>query len=147
MPASISPTAWSLENGVHAMSPASTTWWSANGNVPLCGLNGRRRREAWRMADGPSRAPGRYVVPVSKGTPTTATWARCTWSISGSRAKVEMPAKRGTANPSTGPRTRPGADGSSFVGSGGESGLIRPPGSGPLAHSFRLVSYIAPHRE
>jgi hypothetical protein len=28
-------------------------------------------RLAWRMADGPKRAPGRLVVPMSNGMPAT----------------------------------------------------------------------------
>ncbi len=58
-PASIWPTASSALNGVQAMSPASTTWASSKGKASNAGLYGRSRREPWRTAAGPKRAPGR----------------------------------------------------------------------------------------
>ena len=39
-----------------------------------------------RIADGPNRAPGRYVTPASNGTPTIATSQAVTSSRRGSRA-------------------------------------------------------------
>jgi len=63
----------------------------------------RSSREADRIPSGPKRAPGRNVVPESKGIPTTAMSHRPTSSRRGSRAKVAIPAKRGTLVASTGP--------------------------------------------
>ena len=57
--ASIWVTASSVLKGVQAMSPASTTWASAKGRESSAGLYGRSRREPWRTAAGPKRAPGR----------------------------------------------------------------------------------------
>ncbi len=58
-PASTSVMADAMSNGLQAMSPASTTCWTANGSISRAGLYGRSRREAWRTWDGPNRAPGR----------------------------------------------------------------------------------------
>ena len=52
--------------------------------------------------------PGRYDVPLSNGTPTTATSQRSTSSRRGSSAKVGGPAKRGVLLASIGPRSAPG---------------------------------------
>jgi len=57
----------SMEKGLAAMSPASTTCWSSNGMTRRAGLKGRSKRLACRMALGPNRAPGRYVTPASNG--------------------------------------------------------------------------------
>ena len=57
--ASICATASSALKGVHARSPASTTWASPKGEASSAGLYGRSRREASRTAAGPKRAPGR----------------------------------------------------------------------------------------
>ena len=65
-----------MSNGVHAMSPASTTCWAAKGWTSRTGVVRRSSRDAWRTAIGPKRAPGRKVTPLSKGTPTTATSQR-----------------------------------------------------------------------
>src|SRR4030095_15362405 len=51
-----------------------------------------------RTSRGPSRAPGRYDVPPSKGTPTMATSSPCGSSTCGSRMKVAGCAKRGEVN-------------------------------------------------
>ncbi len=51
------------------------------------------------MAWGPKRAPGRKLVPESNGMPSSATSQRSTSRSSGSLAKVEGPAKRGTTFP------------------------------------------------
>jgi len=59
-------------------------------------------------ADGPNRAPGRYEVPLSNGTPATATSQRLTSSRRGSSANVGGPAKRGVLVASMGPRSAPG---------------------------------------
>lgn len=65
-----------LSIGVMGISPQSTTlaqlWY---GFTPARALNPRSecwRPDAWRIARGPKRAPGRYVTAVSKGAPTTA---------------------------------------------------------------------------
>ncbi len=52
-------TASLMLNGFAAMSPASATWASANGEASWAGLYGRSSREASRMALPPKRAPGR----------------------------------------------------------------------------------------
>ncbi len=90
--ASTVSTASLMLNGLAAMSPASATWASANGEASWAGLYGRSRRLASRIALPPKRAPGRYETPVSKGTPTTAMSARGTSSRRGRRAKVAGPA-------------------------------------------------------
>ncbi|MDF9813354.1 hypothetical protein M2266_002585 [Streptomyces sp. SPB162] len=97
-------TASLMLNGLAAMSPASATWASANGEASCAGLYGRSSREASRMALPPNRAPGRYETPLSNGTPTTATSAVPTSSSRGSRANVAGPAYRGMRDESMGPR-------------------------------------------
>src|SRR5215472_8290093 len=103
--ASIWSTASLMSNGLHAMSPASATCWVPNGATRRPGCHGRSSREPCRTADGPNRAPGRYDVPLSNGTPTTATSQRVTSSRRGSIANVGGPAKRGVRLASMGPRT------------------------------------------
>lgn len=57
--ASTVSTASLMLKGLAAMSPASATCASANGDASWAGLYGRRRRDASRMALPPKRAPGR----------------------------------------------------------------------------------------
>src|SRR6185436_14876494 len=55
-----------------------------------------------RMPRGPKRAPGRFEVPMSKGTPTTAT-SSCSGALHpGRRMKVVIPANRGSSFPPIG---------------------------------------------
>jgi len=60
-----------------------------------------RRREPWRMPEGPKRAPGRYDVPVSKGAPRKAmsnlSASEARQGKYGRRPKVEMPEKTESA--------------------------------------------------
>src|SRR5690348_13767331 len=107
--ASIWSTASLMSNGLHAMSPASATCWTPNGATCRPGCQGRRSREPCRTAAGPNRAPGRYDVPLSNGTPTTATSQELTSSRRGSRANVGGPAKRGVLLASIGPRMGAGS--------------------------------------
>ena len=78
------------------MSPRSTTRnrsrtsWS-HGHRPSG--NSPARLDSSRMALGPSRVPERFVVPRSKGTPTTAISASSGSDRVGSRAKDRGPAK------------------------------------------------------
>ena len=48
--------------------------------------------DAERIASGPKRAPGRFVVAVSNGMPRTATSTSSGLSTSGQRANVFTPA-------------------------------------------------------
>ncbi len=48
-----------MSNGFTAMSPASTTWACAKGEVSVAGLYGRSSREDCRTWPDPKRAPGR----------------------------------------------------------------------------------------
>jgi hypothetical protein len=60
--------------------------------------------EASRSARGAWRAPGRFVVPPSQGTPRKPISAPCGSSAVriGRRIIVAMPAKRGTSSAETG---------------------------------------------
>ena len=56
-----------------------------------------------RIASGPKRAPGRIVVAVSNGTPSTATSTPSSQSATcGHRAKVLIPVYRGAFDASGG---------------------------------------------
>ena len=55
-----------------------------------------------RISRGPSRAPGRYEVPPSNGTPTIATSRPRGFSTCGSRMNVAGCANRGDLNDSRG---------------------------------------------
>ena len=55
----ISSTARRLSKGVQGRSPRSATRPTSKGDTPCSGLYPRSRRDAWRMALGPKRAPGR----------------------------------------------------------------------------------------
>src|SRR5215472_7996212 len=96
-----------MSNGLTARSPASTTWSLANGDTASAGLYGRRSLDDSLMCAGPNLAPGRYVTPLSNGTPSTTASALATSSILGSLAKVAGPENRGIFVASMGPTMSP----------------------------------------
>ena len=77
--------------GVTARSPQSTSDWLANTSMPSGGCHGRSSSEAARIASGPKRAPGRKLVAVSNGTPTTAASTPSGAVTCGNRANVRTP--------------------------------------------------------
>src|SRR5205807_8564661 len=70
-------------------------------------LDGRTRRDACRIAEGPSRAPLRYDVASSQGMPRNTLFAPTMSRRSGSRAYVATWANRGEVEASDGSVTRP----------------------------------------
>jgi hypothetical protein len=70
--------------------------------VSISGQYGLRIIDASRMAEGPNLALGRKDVPVSNGTPKTATSAPLSSFPWGSRIYVLTPLKRGDFKESTG---------------------------------------------
>src|SRR3989440_11702218 len=70
-------------------------------------LYGRTRRDACRMAEGPSRAPLRYDVASSQGMPRNTLFAPTMSRRRGSRAYVAIWANRGEVEASDGSVTRP----------------------------------------
>jgi hypothetical protein len=78
--------------GVTSRSPQSTSDWLANTSTSSGGCHGRSSSDAARIASGPKRAPGRKLVAVSNGTPTTAASTPSGSVRCGSRANVRTPA-------------------------------------------------------
>ena len=74
----------------------------SNGAARVAMLYGRISTDSARMARGPKRAPGRLEVPMSRGTPTTATSSWSSGVFAGKRMKVAMPPKRGIWLPPSG---------------------------------------------
>src|SRR5437016_13359887 len=70
-------------------------------------LYGRTRRDACRIAEGPSRAPLRYDVASSQGMPRNTLFAATISRRSGSRPYVATWANRGEVEASDGSVTRP----------------------------------------
>src|SRR5438093_11821559 len=70
-------------------------------------LYGRTRRDACRIAEGPSRAPLRYDVASSQGMPRNTLFAPTKSRRSGSRPYVATWANRGEDEASAGSVTRP----------------------------------------
>src|SRR5436190_22145713 len=62
-------------------------------------LYGRRSADSARIWRGPKRAPARFDVPMSSGTPTNAASRPAADDAAGSRIIVAGPAKRGIALP------------------------------------------------
>ena len=75
-----------------ATSPASSTPEAANTSSPCSGCHGLSRTDAERIASGAKRAPGRQLVAVSKGAPTTAA-AHCGERLASSIPAAGRPAK------------------------------------------------------
>ena len=81
---SMSATASPMSNRFTAMSPRDDLRLGERRDV-LGGVVRRQQADDSRTCDGPNRAPGRSLTPVSNGMPTMATSARGTSSIRGSR--------------------------------------------------------------
>ena len=102
-PRSIWPIDSMMSKGLQATSPASAPWSNAKGSISWIGWNcGRSILEAWRIACGPNRAPGRKLTPESNGIPRIATSHRSRSRSSGRRTNVDGPAYLGTTVPLTG---------------------------------------------
>ena len=69
----IAPSVVAWSQGLPAMSPMSATFAAAKGATPVARLTPRSIVEASRIARGPCRAPGRFVVPPSQGRPRMPT--------------------------------------------------------------------------
>src|SRR5919201_4072086 len=92
------------------MSPASTVSRIRKGYTSANMLYGLTRREAFRIADGPSRAPLRYEVASSQGIPRNTLFAPTASRRTGSLANVATCANRGDDAPSSGSVTHPRPD-------------------------------------
>ncbi len=87
----ICPTVRSAFPGVTSTSPRSATESAPKTCARWAALYGRSAIDAERTASGPNRAPGRFVVAVSNGIPSTATSTSAGSSTSGHRANVFTP--------------------------------------------------------
>src|SRR3990167_3449371 len=65
-------------------------------------LYGRIRHDSARIWRGPKRAPGRWLVPVSSGTPMKPALRPSALVATGSRIMLARPPKRGMALPPSG---------------------------------------------
>ena len=94
-PSSICPAVRSAFPGVMPMSPPSITERVAKTSIAWAVCQGRMSWLWSRMAAGPKRGPGRMLVAVSNGTPSTATSAFSQSVDAGQRANVRIPVYRG----------------------------------------------------
>jgi hypothetical protein len=88
--------------GLTVTSPRSAAVHKSNGAIPVAGFILRMRVDMLRISRGPSRAPGRFVVPPSKGTPINAISISVGRLTCGSRMNVAGLEYLGTSVPDTG---------------------------------------------
>src|SRR5919201_965173 len=94
---SIASNVRSIEIGTTSTSPQSATRRRSNGWTLSTGFHVRIKEDCSRTARGPKRAPVRYDVPPSYGTPSSAT-SRPSTSPAGSSMKVAIWPNRGDWN-------------------------------------------------
>src|SRR3990167_5053586 len=85
-----------------ATSPRSATCSASNGAAPVAMLYGRIRHDSARIWRGPKRAPGRWLVPGSSGTPMKPALRPSALVATGSRIMLARPPKRGMVLPPIG---------------------------------------------
>src|SRR5207302_11001943 len=95
--ASIAARVRSIEIGTVSTSPQSAIRSRSNGCTLRTGFHVRISEDCSRTARGPNRAPVRYDVPPSYGTPSSAT-SRPSTSAAGSSMKVAIWPNRGDWN-------------------------------------------------
>jgi len=88
----------SIEIGTTSMSPQSATRSRWKGWTLRTGFHVRISDDCSRTARGPKRAPGRYDVPPSYGTPMSATSSPAGELAAGNSMKVAIWPKRGDRN-------------------------------------------------
>src|SRR6185437_5647970 len=88
--------------GLIATSPRSATRNESNGAARVAMLYGRSSTDSLRIWRGPKRAPVRFDVPRSNGTPTKHASKPAAEPTLGSRIMVAIPPQRGIALPDKG---------------------------------------------
>src|ERR1700759_312611 len=88
--------------GLIATSPMSATRSESNGAARVAMLYGRSSTDSLRIWRGPNRAPVRFDVPRSNGTPTKHASSPCGEPALGRRIIVVMPPQRGITLPESG---------------------------------------------